>query len=201
MLGWRSEQPFFNFTTMKKINHDNLFSKLFFGLATVIILSPQISVSALSETEIFTADRQPKKAEIKTAVLSTEFDSKNISAGESEFPVQILVNPGGQAINAVYINFHFNQDILEATKIDFNSSFCTLFIDSSLDNTEGQARIICGKPYPGIIDEAQVATVYFHLKNSGWSGFEFATQSQVLANDGFGTDVLSALQNETVYLQ
>ncbi|MEA3398765.1 MAG: hypothetical protein U9R06_03410 [Patescibacteria group bacterium] len=186
---------------MKKINYQNYFLKLFVNLAMVMLLFLQTSVYAFATTENSTISRQPKKAETKTAVLLTQFNNENKNTGASEFPVQILVNPGGQAINAVGIDFNFDQNILEAARIDFNSSFCTLFIKSWFDNKAGQIQIACGKPYPGISEEKEVATIYFRLKNSGWNEFTFTPKSQVLANDGFGTDILAALENSMVYLR
>ncbi len=169
-------------------------------IAIVALLCPQLTEPVLAETTI-TGARQPKKSESQTAVLSSRFGHRQLSVGLTEFPVELVVNPGGQPINAVGVNFRFNQNSLQVAKVDLASSFCQLVIESRFDNQTGEVQINCGKPHPGINQEAIIATVFFKLKNAGWSNFSFSTESQVLANDGFGTNVLFAMENKTIYLQ
>lgn len=156
-----------------------------------------LGVGFIAQAE--TLDRQPQKAEERTASLFIENTDKKTKG--YIYRINIMVDPGGQAINTVGLNLNFSKEKLEVTDIDVDNSFCDMFIDNTFDNKTGEIKIACGKPYPGIDTTAQIATVTFAVKQKGLLKFNFSDDSVVLANDGFGTDVLESANNKSIYLK
>lgn len=138
--------------------------------------------------------REPQMAEDQTAILFFANEKKY----NNDFSVDIMVDPGGQAINAVGFTIYFNNKIISANDIDIKNSFCELFIQKEFVNKEvGRIDIACGKPYPGIDKTAPVATVNFSVLTSGWADLKFDENAMVLANDGLGTNILSEINNSS----
>ncbi len=143
--------------------------------------------------------RTPVKATSSTAILNMDLGD---STSSDEILLDISVDPGGQSINAVGVFIFFSTSTLEATSINIENSFCDLFIEHTIDNKEGKISIQCGKPYPGINVESPIAQISFKTQKSPdatWNGFKFDDNSMVLANDGFGTDVLKTKNNIRLY--
>lgn len=138
-------------------------------------------------------ERIPVRATEKTASLDMSLVSP--SATSSSFTVRVSTNPNGQAINAVGTVINFSTSTIKAINIDLTNSLCSLFIFNTIDNQTGQVNIMCGKPYPGINTESTIAEITFQRLNTATSSIAFDPSSMVLANDGFGTDVLKTLNN------
>lgn len=164
-------------------------NRLKFIIFFVAILS--LPLAALGDEE-----RIPKRAETRTASLYWQV--KNYSA--SSLSLQVVVNPGGQAINAVGFSLLFPTDQLSVKSIDTTKSFCELTVFNSFDNNIGQANLGCGKPYPGISTTSEVATINFSLKKGGKLDLSFA-DPMVLANDGYGTDVLLSTSSQAITIK
>lgn len=143
--------------------------------------------------------RVPKKAEDRTASLYLDGITKNIE--KNTFDLKILVNPGGQAINTVGIILNFPVEKIKVKNINIADSFCDLFVENNFDNIDGQIKISCGKYYPGINSQAEIATIKFDITKVGLTKFTFDESSVVLANDGFGTDVLESVNDKSIYLK
>lgn len=171
-----------------------VYSKKFRVLCFVFIFL-FFSQIALADDSI----RIPKKAEDRTASLYLDGTTKNIE--KNSFALKIMVDPGGQAINTVGVVLNFPIDKVKVQNINIDNSFCNLFIDNDFNNILGQIKISCGKFYPGISEQAEIATVKFDIINIGLTKFNFDDSSVVLANDGFGTDVLESVNNKSIYLK
>jgi len=126
----------------------------------------------------------PQRALQKTARLEIQTSGK-----EKLFFARILVDPG-QPVNAVGATIQFPPGQTEALEIDKKNSFCEFFPEEAIDNRNGLVRIGCGRPFPGIDRKAIVAEIVFKKKKSGTVGLRLGEDSVVLANDGYGTDVL-----------
>lgn len=139
--------------------------------------------------------RESQKATEETAVLF--FD--NYERDGDTFSADIMVDPGGQPINAVGFTVNFNNSMVAVKNIEITNSFCELFIINEFDNFEqGEINIACGKPYPGIEKTSLIARVDFLVSGNGWSDLEFDENAMVLANDGYGTNVISELKNISI---
>lgn len=106
--------------------------------------------------------------------------------------IQILVHTPQQAINAVGVRLVFPQQAVEIIKIGKNDSLCSLFPEEKIDNNSGLVIYSCGLPTPGFTgNHGLVGTFYVKFKKQGFVNLAFREDSQVLANDGFGTNILT----------
>jgi hypothetical protein len=158
------------------------------------IIATSISILMFS---LIIGNPNQAKAEYETspnpdgnAVLTLQVD-KNISTAK------IIVDPQGQAINAVAAYIEFSPKTLKAVKVDLSKSFCSFVIASNIDNEKGIIDILCGTPTPGINQIREVGTIQFAKKNPGKAEVRITPTSMVLANDGLGTDLLAKRDKQT----
>lgn len=123
-----------------------------------------------------------------------------INAKGSNLTVKIMLNPGGQAVNAIGTIISFPAEILAINSINKDGSACEFFIDEEIDNNSGQLKFSCGTPTPGIEKESQLAQIIFTKKKSGWATLSFNDDSMVLANDGYSTNILKMLRGQKIYI-
>ncbi len=171
-------------------NNLNFMAKFF--IVSLITVSIILSFPVFGHSSELT-ERLPMPATEKTASLNMGLDEQNTDSDTSV--VKISTNPNGQAINAVGVLINFATSTIIIKDINTSNSFCTLFIVNTIDNQNGQINIICGKPYPGISTEATIAEITFQKLTSSAPDITFASSSMVLANDGFGTDILKTINN------
>lgn len=118
------------------------------------------------------------------------------SSGEyfvgSTFDVAIVLNTNGQAVNAVQADIRFPADKIQVVNPSASTSFITLWVSQpSFSNIDGTITFQGGIPSPGITtSNGIVSTVTFRVVAPGPVALSFADTSQVLLNDGQGTDVL-----------
>jgi len=168
----------------------SLFAKTF--VVSLIITSIILSFPAFGHGASLN-ERIPLQATEKTASL--DMNLINLIATSTTFTVRVSTNPNGQAINAVGALINFSTSSIKALNINFENSFCELFIFDTIDNENGQVNIMCGKPYPGVNTESTIAEITFQRLNTATSSIAFDSSLMVLANDGFGTDVLKTMNN------
>lgn len=122
------------------------------------------------------------------------------------FTTSISVNTKGQSVVAVAAYLNYDNTSFEATSIDIAGTvFNTAQFESIIDQGAGKIMITLGKQSPGINSgNALVAKVNFKVINATNPSadnitFDFMTgsmiDSNVVKNDGLGTDILSGVQN------
>src|SRR3989339_434142 len=110
--------------------------------------------------------------------------------------IAINLLSGGEAINAVKAVINYDPKMVKVDKIITDSSFCktgtsNMFIEKNIDNENGQVSIVCGLPNPGFSQEEGIlAELIIEPLQTGQISLRFGPESQVLANDGLGTNVL-----------
>lgn len=111
----------------------------------------------------------------------------------STFDVSIVVDTGPQAINAVSAELRFPPDILQISNPVAGSSIVSLWsVPPTYSNEEGLVRLQGGIPSPGVkTTQGVVTTLSFRAMRPGSASLVFTGNSQVLANDGRGTNILS----------
>lgn len=110
------------------------------------------------------------------------------------FSMEIKIKGIKVPINAVQADFQFDPHVVEVVDILTDVSFADVFIQKSINNEIGYARLTGGLPNPGYDEEeGAFGTVMFRGKSSGVVEVEFLPTSLVLANDGEGTNVLKEL--------
>lgn len=124
-------------------------------------------------------------------------DKNSYKLGEI-FPMKIDIKGIKVPINIVRADIQFDPNSLEVTSISTDNSFANIFIQKDFNNELGYARLTGGLPSPGFKNPTGTfGTIYFKGKQSGPVEVSFLPTSQVLANDGKGTNVLVNLAKAT----
>ena len=189
-------------------NNQTIFQKEFsfpkINTGLVIVLACLIVVACM--TLLFPLLALSQELEPRIAIQATEhtatieFVTQDNTATSDTFTLDINVDPGGQAINAVGIFIGFASTSVTALEINIDNSFCDFFIDTSIDQEAGEISIFCGKPYPGVATTSNIAQITFQKDVLGLSNIEVKQNSLVLANDGFGTNILKELTDIDILL-
>lgn len=125
------------------------------------------------------------------ATLSISPSASDVNESRT-FTSTVYVNAGGQSVNAVQGVINFPTDKLQVVSISKSSSIVDFWVkDPSFSNSSGsinfEGAIISG--YSG--STGKVISITFRPKALGDASVSFSS-AQVLANDGNGTNVLSA---------
>jgi hypothetical protein len=105
------------------------------------------------------------------------------------FPIEVRVQTTGTAINAVSSYVEFNPADLEVINMTTENSFCTFYLDNSFDNIKGKVSVSCGLPNPGFVGDSVIVHLNMRAKIAGSTAIKLTPESQVLANDGQGSNV------------
>lgn len=120
---------------------------------------------------------------------------------DSTFDVSIFVNTGGESINAIKTELRFDPKKLQITNPTAGKSFISLWVDAPYySNANGIISFQGGLPTPGIkTDAGLVSTISFRAIAPGETRVDFMDTSQVLLDDGKGTNVLNS-RSSGIYL-
>ena len=108
----------------------------------------------------------------------------------NQFGVTVEIDTKNRAINAVGLRMEFDPKLVKVTQMDTSQSFCTFYPQNKYDNQTGQIIIECGTPNPGFKGVNQLVKIKFVANQIGVAKFKVLPQSQILLNDGHGTDIL-----------
>lgn len=163
-----------------------LASQIFSIIMFILILIPR-AVSGLHNPSIETVVKE------EPSVVLSILPSNSTHEVNSIVPMQLYVNlNNAPAVNAFGVVLKFQTEYFEVLDIDTGGSVCTLIPENSVSNELGEARLSCGIPNPGLTEPfGFLGTVQVKLLKEGYANMDFAAASQVLANDGIGTDVLT----------
>ncbi|TSC84911.1 MAG: Uncharacterized protein G01um101413_295 [Parcubacteria group bacterium Gr01-1014_13] len=131
----------------------------------------------------FTIYNSTMAFEPETSIVSKYFEQR----------IAITVSPGGEAINTVSAVINYDPKAVKIKNIITDKSFCdqNLFLEKNIDEANGKVTISCLAPNPGFAEpKGIVAELVLQPLNDGFIGLRFDPESQVLANDGLGTNVL-----------
>ena len=130
---------------------------------------------------------------VNSASLYLSPSTGNYTVGNT-FSVEIKVNSGGVAINAVEATMAFDPDKLEVRSISKAGSALTLWVqEPTYSNSAGSISFAGGKPSPGYSGSAgHIISIVFKAKTGGTAYLNFAAGS-IMADDGKGTNVLSSM--------
>ena len=126
------------------------------------------------------------------AMLDLLPTSVAVGTGES-FTERMTVSSANQAMNAISGTIVFPPDILQVVSVSKANSVLSLWIqEPSFSNTDGTISFSGVVPNPGYIgSRGQVFSIQFRARKAGIALVSFSASSQVLANDGNGTDILT----------
>lgn len=113
-----------------------------------------------------------------------------------ERPISVLVDTGDEKINAVGVNISFDPDRVKIQEIDTENSICSNFLEKNVDMANKEIRIYCIMASPGFSGQhGVVADIIAKPIKVGVLSLAFSNSTQVLANDGLGTNVLRKSEN------
>jgi hypothetical protein len=120
----------------------------------------------------------------------------------STFNVSIVVNTGGKSVNAVKADIKFPANKLQVVNPSAGTSFISIWVSQpTYSNTAGTLSFQGGLPNPGIkTDSGVISTITFRATAPGTAKLTLLDTSQVLANDGQGTNLLSSRGDATFTL-
>src|SRR3989344_1047773 len=127
--------------------------------------------------------------------------SGQVSVGQS-FSVVLRVNTGGTAVNAAEGSVIFDQAKLSVTSVSKSGSVFTIWAEEpKFSNAEGTIEFAGGVPNPGYSgSNGLVLTINFKTKTAttvkGSTEITLVSGG-ILANDGYGTNILSSLGKAT----
>jgi hypothetical protein len=109
----------------------------------------------------------------------------------STFDVSVIVDTKGQEINAVQMALSFPADKLQLVSPSTGSSIISIYTTPpKYDNNTGRVEIIGGIPNGVNVASGLIAKLTFRVKGVGQASLRFSGESQILLNDGRGTNVL-----------
>jgi len=114
--------------------------------------------------------------------------------------LDLVVDPAGEEINTVSTEISFPADKLSLENLSKENSFCSFFVEEKIDNDLGKIKISCLAPFPGTDKMSNVVSLTFKELNSGTADLNLSNDSMVLANDGYGTNVLQNLSGQKIIL-
>ena len=108
------------------------------------------------------------------------------------FSVRLAVDTGDNSINLVEANLSFSKNTLEVTGFSKSGTIINLwFNEPDFSNSDGKIYFSGGIPNPGFTGIGRIIIINFKAKAAG-SAWLKVSSAQVLANDGFGTNILSS---------
>lgn len=117
------------------------------------------------------------------------------------FTAQVYVNTAGQSINAADATIKFDTSQLTVVSVSRASSIFGLWVtEPTFSNTAGTISFSGGSPTGYAGSAGAVMSVTFRAKAAGTGKASFSSGS-ILANDGRGTNVLTAMNGGTYTIQ
>jgi len=124
-----------------------------------------------------------------TAILFVDSETDSFSLGDT-IELNIILDPQGESVNTVSAIIHYPESKLKLLTIDNSDSDFSIFLEKEADEEKGIIKISCIQPFPGIKQKAQISKLIFDPLETGNCKIEFLEDSMVLANDGYGTNIL-----------
>lgn len=141
-----------------------------------------------------TVEKTPYR--IYNSTLSLAPDS-GIFSRAYEQQIAVNVSTGGEDVNAIQLDLSYDPTKLRVADILTADTFCGsgFVVQKTIDNKSGHVEVACGVPTPGFTGTGTVVRLDVQPLQAGEADLAFASGTQVLANDGLGTNVLRLAEN------
>lgn len=162
-----------------------------------------LSVVSLAVFQPAQAENNPSYREIKNQPASKTaslFITPVKERADGLVTIDLVLEPGGEEVNAVETEIYFDSNQLEIAEINKEKTFCQFFVkeDTSIS---GKIKLSCLAPYPGTKEISNVYTIVFKQKTVGETWLKLSADSLVLANDGYGTNILKEAKEQKISLE
>lgn len=133
-------------------------------------------------------DMSPRRVAERSSVAYFLADKKRVRVGQ-RIKVDLIIDPGGQAINVASLKVGYATDTLEFVGADYERSAFSMFLaENVVDNS---ITIVAFQPSPGVATTSNVASLEFQAISKGHGLVGYEGEPEILANDGFGTNIYS----------
>ncbi|MCD4760883.1 hypothetical protein K8R42_03225 [bacterium] len=176
--------------TKKKVNKKYY---LIITIAALIIFVVSYTIINNACHKKFTRIKMPPYT-IYNSILKVEPQFATLDSNFQTI-ISVVIEPGGEDINAISASINYDPEIVEIVDIIKDNSICRtdMFIEKTIIQEEGILTVSCVLPnYKLNIRKGLVAKLVVKPIQEGSFMLSFDASSQVLANDGLGTDVLRA---------
>lgn len=164
----------------------------YFVFILILVFSLNVHFSFAEQVINLDASSLVARAEISITPPQATFVEGSI------FEVPILINTKGRSINAIELNIKFDPKKLSIIKPSTGKSIIGLWIQPpSYDNTKGTASIVGSIPGGIVSDSSLILSITFQAKAAGVAEVRVLDSSNVLANDGVGTQVVLSFNRGT----
>lgn len=117
----------------------------------------------------------------ESGVFAVGFDQK----------IKVLLDTGDEDINAISLSLAYDPALTSIERLETTDSPCDFMLEQSIDAALGSIRVTCSiADLNGASGVHTVAAFYLRPKKAGVGRISFGDDTQVLAKDGLGTDVL-----------
>jgi len=133
------------------------------------------------------------------ATLSLSPADTTVAVGDTVTET-VFVSSADQAMNAIAGTISFPADLLQVVSVSKSGSVLSLWVqDPTFSNADGTISFSGVVPNPGYTGaRGRVISIQFRGRKTGTGAISFASASQVLANDGNGTDILTSTVPATI---
>ncbi len=165
-----------------------------FIIASIPIVTLSLVTFGIHKTGFTPLERIPYLLYNSTIHLQPEAGVFDIGF-EQRF--SIIVDTGDEAVNAVDIGLIFDPSLVDVKLLDTASSSCAYVIENKIDTVNGKANMSCVVFTPGgERGTLYIADVVASPRTNGTFTLSFdLNETQVLASDGLGTNVLRMAQS------
>jgi hypothetical protein len=127
--------------------------------------------------------------------------STGVYTSNSTFTVRVVVNTDSKSVNAAEGTLSFNPKELSVVSVNRNSSIFNLWVtEPTFSNSAGTISFSGGLPSGYVGSAGTIMNVTFRAVGSGTARVNFKNGS-VLANDGKGTNILTAMNGGSYTIQ
>jgi hypothetical protein len=115
--------------------------------------------------------------------------------------VSIMADSESMPANAVEFGLYFPADKLELISSDTaGSPLCEYLIDNAQDSQNGFYRITCVTSSREVTGINQIVKLTFNVKGAGYGYLQFSEDSQLLAADGYATNILNETIDQVLFI-
>ncbi|MBP6881044.1 MAG: hypothetical protein KBC35_00235 [Candidatus Pacebacteria bacterium] len=127
--------------------------------------------------------------------------STGVYTSNSTFTARVVVNTDGKSVNAAEGSLSFNPKELSVVSVNRNSSIFNLWVtEPTFSNSAGTISFSGGLPSGYVGSAGTIMNVTFRAAGAGTARVNFKNGS-VLANDGKGTNILTAMNGGSYTIQ